>query len=75
MFVVDFFIANAVMMALIIVGGLLYSAGAAVFALKRPDPVPGVFGFHEVFHALTLLAFVCHWTGIFIVAVRPPLVV
>jgi hemolysin III len=41
---------------LIIAGGLVYSAGALVYATRRPDPVPDVFGFHEVFHALVLLA-------------------
>jgi hemolysin III len=71
-FVVDFFQANAIMMTLILVGGLLYTAGAVIYGLKRPNPVPGVFGFHEIFHTLTLLAFLCHWTGIFIVATNPP---
>lgn len=72
MYIVDFFQANAVMMTLILVGGAFYSIGATVYALKRPNPVPGVFGFHEVFHALTLLAFLCHWAAILIVAVNPP---
>jgi len=40
-------------------GGLFYTAGAVVFALKRPDPAPTVFGFHEVFHALTIVASLC----------------
>jgi len=71
-FIVDFFQANAVMMTLILVGGLLYSIGAVVYALKKPNPFPGKFGFHEIFHALTLLAFLCHWTGIFLVATNPP---
>ncbi len=35
-------------------GGLLYTAGAVVYALRRPNPVPGVFGYHEVFHALVI---------------------
>ena len=35
-----------------------------VYGLKRPDPWPRVFGFHEVFHALTVVAFVSHYTGI-----------
>lgn len=73
MFIVDFFTANAVMMILIIVGGLLYTVGAVVYGLKRPNPFPGKFGFHEIFHTLTLLAFLCHWTAIFLVAVNPPL--
>jgi hemolysin III len=73
MFIVDFFAANAVMMTLIIVGGLCYTVGAVVYGMKRPNPFPGHFGFHEVFHTLTLVAFLCHWTGILLVAVDPPL--
>ena len=71
-FVVDFFAANAVMMTLIIVGGLLYTVGAVAYGLKRPNPFPGHFGFHEIFHSLTLAAFLCHWIGIFLVATDPP---
>jgi hemolysin III len=41
---------------LVLCGGIVYSAGAIVYATRRPDPVPEVFGFHEVFHALVLLA-------------------
>lgn len=71
-FIADFFAANAAMMTLILVGGLCYTIGAVVYGLKRPNPVPGVFGFHEIFHAFTLIAFLCHWTGIFLVATNPP---
>jgi hemolysin III len=71
-FIVDFFQANAAMMTLILVGGLCYSIGAAAYGFKRPNPIPGVFGFHEIFHAFTLIAFLCHWTGIFLVATNPP---
>ncbi|WP_213813767.1 hemolysin III family protein [Glaciihabitans sp. dw_435] len=71
-FIVDFFSANAVMMTLILVGGLFYSIGAVIYGMKRPNPFPGKFGFHEIFHTLTLLAFLCHWVGIFIVATNPP---
>ncbi|CAN5128041.1 hemolysin III family protein [soil metagenome] len=71
-FIVDFFRADAVMMTLILVGGLLYTIGAVIYGFKRPNPFPGVFGFHEIFHALTLLAFLCHWTGILLVAIDPP---
>jgi hemolysin III len=42
--------------ALLALGGLTYTAGALVYARKRPDPFPEVFGFHEVFHLLTILA-------------------
>ena len=48
------------------------SRGAVIYGMKKPNPFPGKFGFHEIFHTLTLLAFLCHWTGIFIVATNPP---
>jgi hemolysin III len=41
---------------LVAVGGLLYTLGALVYAFQRPDPAPSVFGYHEVFHALVILA-------------------
>lgn len=73
MFIVDLFKANAAMMILIIAGGLCYTVGAVIYGLKRPNPFPGKFGFHEIFHTLTLLAFLCHWTGILLVAINPPI--
>jgi hemolysin III len=42
--------------ALVAAGGLLYTAGAVVYALGRPDPAPAVFGYHEIFHALVIAA-------------------
>ena len=42
--------------SLVALGGLLYTAGALVYALRRPDPVPAIFGYHEVFHVLVILA-------------------
>ena len=42
--------------ALLLVGGALYTLGAVVYALRRPDPIPHVFGYHELFHALTIAA-------------------
>ncbi|MBC7725787.1 MAG: hemolysin III family protein [Burkholderiaceae bacterium] len=71
-FIVDFYIANAAMMTLILIGGLCYTVGAVFYALKRPNPFPGRFGFHEIFHTLTLAAFLCHWTAILLVATNPP---
>jgi hemolysin III len=47
--------------ALLALGGALYSAGATVYALRRPDPAPDVFGYHEVFHALVIAAAVTHY--------------
>ncbi|NJP67638.1 PAQR family membrane homeostasis protein TrhA [Streptomyces spiramenti] len=55
-------------LVLVIVGGLLYSAGGVVYGIKRPNPSPRFFGFHEVFHSLTLAAFAVHYAGIFLVA-------
>jgi hemolysin III len=71
-FIGDFFAANAIMMTLILIGGLCYTVGAVIYGLKRPNPFPGRFGFHEIFHSLTLLAFLCHWVAIFLVATAPP---
>jgi hemolysin III len=42
--------------AALALGGILYSAGGVIYARKRPDPVPGVFGYHELFHALVIAA-------------------
>lgn len=44
-------------------GGVLYSVGAGVYARRRPDPVPAVFGFHEVFHTLVTLAALAHFVA------------
>ncbi|MEU0006739.1 hemolysin III family protein [Streptomyces sp. NPDC006314] len=55
---------GAAVVVLIVAGGLLYSAGAVVYALQRPDPSPRWFGFHEVFHALTVVGFTAHYTAI-----------
>ena len=46
---------------LMALGGALYSAGAAVYALRRPNPAPDVFGYHEVFHALVIAAAFTHY--------------
>jgi hemolysin III len=50
--------------ALLLAGGVLYTAGAFVFILRRPDPAPAVFGFHEVFHALVVAAVACHYATV-----------
>lgn len=47
---------GAVGVILVAAGGLLYSAGAVVYASQRPDPVPTVFGYHEIFHVLVVVA-------------------
>ncbi len=50
--------------ALVVAGGLFYTLGAVVYALRRPDPVPHIFGYHEIFHALTILAAACQFAAI-----------
>ncbi len=55
--------AGAVPTALFLGGGLLYSAGAVVYARQRPDPWPRVFGFHEVFHTLVIGAALLHFVA------------
>jgi hemolysin III len=52
------------------VGGLAYTAGAIVYARRKPDPVPAVFGYHELFHALTLAAIACQYVAIAFFVVR-----
>ena len=49
---------------LVAVGGVLYTAGAIVYARQRPDPVPPVFGYHEVFHALVILAALVQYAAV-----------
>ena len=61
---------NPAAFVLLVVGGLAYTAGAIVYARRRPDPVPAVFGYHELFHALTLLAVTCHYDAIAFFVVR-----
>ncbi len=46
--------------ALLLAGGLIFTAGAVIYARKRPDPRPMVFGYHEVFHALVIVGVLCH---------------
>jgi hemolysin III len=48
-------------LSLVIVGGVLYTAGAVIYARQRPDPVPAVFGYHEIFHALVIAAATSHY--------------
>lgn len=56
--------------ALIGAGGIAYTLGAIVYARRRPDPVPAVFGYHEVFHALTLVALGCQYVAIALFVVK-----
>lgn len=72
MYLVELVQANVATMVLIVIGGIAYTVGAVIYGLKRPNPIPGVFGFHEIFHTLTVLAFLCHWTAILLIVLSPP---
>ena len=56
--------ASTAVLTCIVVGGGLYTVGGVVYGFKWPDPSPRWFGFHEVFHSLTIAAFVVHYVGV-----------
>jgi len=66
------FYANASLQVFVLIslGGFIYTAGAVVYALKRPDPSPRYFGYHEIFHACTIVAAICHFVAIALVTLR-----
>ncbi len=64
--------AGVAVLALVVLGGVLYTLGGLVYGLKRPNPSPRWFGFHEVFHALTVAAFVAHCVGLGIAVYSAP---
>lgn len=55
---------SATQMLLIVIGGILYTAGAIILGTRRPDPFPRVFGYHEVWHVMVAAAAVCHYVTI-----------
>jgi hemolysin III len=63
--------ASVAMVVMVLVGGVLYSLGAVVYGLKKPNPLPDHFGFHEIFHTLTVLAFICHWVAVLLTVLSP----
>jgi hemolysin III len=62
--------AGALALALVLAGGIMYSLGAVVYARKRPDPSPRWFGFHEVFHSATILAYLTQYAAVSLVVYR-----
>jgi hemolysin III len=67
----DFYrLGGAAVVTLLAIGGGLYSIGAVIYATKRPNPSPLWFGFHEIFHACTVAAFVCHYIAVSIATYR-----
>jgi hemolysin III len=71
LYVGDLVAAIVATMVLVLIGGLSYTVGALFYAFKRPNLKRGVFGFHELFHACTVLAFLCHWTAILLLVLHP----
>jgi hemolysin III len=61
---------NPAATALLGVGGLAYTTGAIIYARRRPNPLPAVFGYHELFHALTLVAVACQYVAIAFFVIR-----
>jgi hemolysin III len=51
---------------LLVGGGVAYSIGAVIYALKKPNPIPGFFGFHEIFHVFILLGALLHYIMVYI---------
>jgi len=68
---VDLWNANWVMMLLVGIGGLCYTMGAIFYGSKWPGKQAKHFGFHEIFHALTVAAFFCHWTAALLIGLDP----
>src|SRR5215469_5634155 len=62
--------AGTLALALVLAGGILYSLGAVVYARKRPNPSPRWFGFHEVFHAATIVAYLSQYAAVSLIVYR-----
>lgn len=58
--------AGVAALVLIAAGGVVYIIGGVVYSLKRPNPFPKTFGFHEIFHLCTLIAAICHYVAIWL---------
>jgi hemolysin III len=67
-------IAGVTSMVLLAVGGLLYTAGGVAYGIKKPNPWPGTFGYHEVFHAMTIVAAICHYIAVYFAMYNSPFV-
>ncbi|SDC50719.1 hemolysin III [Geodermatophilus telluris] len=67
-------IAGVTSLVLLAAGGLLYTLGGVAYAVRWPNPVPGVFGYHEVFHAMTIVAAICHYIAVYFAMYNSPFV-
>lgn len=61
---------NLAAVVLLGIGGIAYTAGAIIYARRRPNPAPAVFGYHELFHALTIVAVACQYVAIAFFVIR-----
>lgn len=68
----DFMRGGVAAFVLVVIGGVLYTVGGVIYGIKRPDPSPRWFGFHEVFHAFTVAAFISHYVGVSLVVYSAP---
>jgi len=57
---------DRVQMSLLAAGGLMYTVGAVLFAMRRPNPWPATFGYHEVWHVFVVGAALCHWVSVYL---------
>jgi hemolysin III len=55
---------------LLLSGGIAYTGGAIIYGLRRPNPWPGWFGFHELFHSGTVVGFTCHFIAVWLVSTK-----
>lgn len=62
---------GAAVVVLVLTGGVAYTAGGVVYALRRPDPWPRVAGFHEAFHLLTVIGWTCQYLAVALLIVAP----
>lgn len=68
------YFAGVTALVLLAVGGLLYTVGAVAYAIRKPNPWPGTFGYHEVFHAMTIVAAICHYIAVYFAMYNSPFV-
>ncbi|MGY1833845.1 hemolysin III family protein [Blastococcus sp. SYSU DS0510] len=67
-------IAGVASMVLLAVGGVLYTLGGIAYGIKKPNPWPETFGYHEVFHAMTVVAALCHYIAVYFAVYSSPFV-
>jgi hemolysin III len=64
--------AGVTSLVLLAVGGLLYTVGGVAYGIRKPNPWPGTFGYHEVFHAMTIVAAICHYIAVYFAMYNSP---